>query len=82
MRKNLTPYELFVRDNAGGPAFRRPSQHCKTVICLQNTAGELDRITVNDDDASHTAITEATVQLILRAGSLRKGDTITVREED
>jgi hypothetical protein len=82
MRKNLTPYELFVRDNAGGPAFRVPEQHGKTIIRLQNTTSELDRVTLSDDDASGAAITDATVQLILRAGYLRDGNTITVREED
>jgi hypothetical protein len=82
MRNNLTPYELFVRDNASGPpAFRAPEQHGKTIIRLQNATGELDRVTLSDD-ASGAAITEATVQLILRAGYLRDGDTITVREED
>jgi hypothetical protein len=83
MRNNLTPYELFVRDNASGaPAFRAPAQHGKTIIRLQNATGELDRVTLSDDDASGAAITEATVQLILRAGYLRDGDTITVREAD
>jgi hypothetical protein len=81
MRKNLTPYELFVRDNAGGPAFHVPEQHGKTIIRLQNATSELDRVTLSDDDASGAAITDATVQ-ILRAGYLRDGNTITVREED
>jgi hypothetical protein len=82
MRKNLTPYELFVRDNASGPC-REPGQQGKIIIRLKNTAtGELERLTLGDDDASGTAITEATVQLIRRARSLRDGDTITVREED
>jgi hypothetical protein len=83
MRINLTPYELFVRDNASGPpTLHAPEQHGKTIIRLQNATGELDRVTLSDDDASGTAIAEATVQLILRAGYLRDGDTIPVREED
>jgi hypothetical protein len=81
MRKNLTPYELFVRNNAGGPC-REPGRHGKTIIRLKNATGELDRVTLSNDDASGTVITEATVQLIRRARILRDGDTITVREED
>ena len=55
----------------------------KTIIRLSNTCGELDRMELHDDDATGTAIAQAVLSLIARAGCvMHAGDTITVEEVD
>lgn len=54
----------------------------KTVIRFSGTGGELDKIVLDDDDATTEAIAAAAVALIQRSGmSMSEGDVITVTAE-
>ena len=52
-----------------------------THIILSNSGGELDRISLSDDDATTEAIAHAAIDLISASYSLHAGDFITVVED-
>jgi hypothetical protein len=54
----------------------------KTVIRLNGTGGELDKIVLDYDDATVEAIAQAAIDLISSCMSMSTGDTITVTDED
>ncbi len=54
----------------------------KTVIRLNNSCGELDRVTLDYEDATGEAIAHAAVSLIQACWVLHEGDSITVTVED
>ena len=54
----------------------------KTYIILSNEDGEINRVELNDEDATTMAIAEAVLQLVLKTGmSMSVGQTIEVLEE-
>jgi len=51
----------------------------KTIITLNGTGGELDKIKLDYEDATDSAIAHAVVSLVARTGySMSEGDSITV----
>jgi hypothetical protein len=55
----------------------------KTIVCLSNIGGELDRVEMFEDEAAlEGAIGAAVVRLVAACGYvMRPGDTITITEE-
>jgi hypothetical protein len=52
-----------------------------TIIRLNGTGGELNKIVLSDEDATTEAIAQAAIDLIQSCMALAVGDTITVTEE-
>ena len=55
----------------------------KTVIRLSNSGGELDKIVLDYDDATDSAVANAVISLVASTGySMSTGDIITVTDEE
>jgi hypothetical protein len=52
-----------------------------TVIRLNNSAGEINRVELSDRDATCEAIAQAVIDMVATCMNLQEGDSITITSE-